>query len=88
MAASGAVRVTCLTVMVTLPVRGSLCLITMFRRRSSEYRYSSVIQFTKEEDLGTQTTEGVPVHGVRRDADNPCRAEWDGKEVTKHFPKG
>jgi hypothetical protein len=41
-----------------------------------------VNQFTKEEDLGTQTMEGVSVHGVRETQLVPTAQGGSGKEVT------
>jgi hypothetical protein len=41
-----------------------------------------VSQFTKEEELGTRTMEGVPVHGVRETQMIPAAQNGSGKEVT------
>jgi hypothetical protein len=38
-------------------------------------------QFTKEEDLGTQEIEGVPVHGVREIQTIPAESSDTGKEI-------
>jgi hypothetical protein len=41
-----------------------------------------VSQFAKEEELGTRTMEGVPVHGVRETQTVPASQGIGGKEIT------